>query len=63
MKGKGQTVEWVKTTDPYSRQSSSCWCCDKGAATNAAKLFMNYSISKKVRRFYRKRDALRPDLT
>ena len=46
MKGKGQTVEWVKTTDPILVNLAPVGVAAKAPQPNAAKLFMNYSISK-----------------
>ena len=46
MKGKGQTVEWVKTTDPILVNLAPVGVATKAPQPNAAKLFMNYSISK-----------------
>ena len=44
--GKGQTVEWVKTTDPILVNLAPVGVATKAPQPNAAKLFMNYSISK-----------------
>jgi iron(III) transport system substrate-binding protein len=46
MKKKGQPVEWVKTTDPILVNLAPVGVAAKAPHPNAAKLFMNYSISK-----------------
>jgi iron(III) transport system substrate-binding protein len=46
MKAKGQTVEWVKTTDPILVNLAPVAVAAKAPQPNAAKLFLNYSISK-----------------
>jgi iron(III) transport system substrate-binding protein len=46
MKAKGQPVEWVKTTDPILVNLAPVAVAAKAPQPNAAKLFMNYSISK-----------------
>jgi ABC-type Fe3+ transport system substrate-binding protein len=46
MKLKGQPVEWVKTTDPILVNLAPVSIAAKAPHPNAAKLLMNYSISK-----------------
>jgi iron(III) transport system substrate-binding protein len=46
MKAKGQPVDWVKTTDPILVNLAPVGIAAKSAHPNAAKLFLNYSISK-----------------
>jgi iron(III) transport system substrate-binding protein len=46
MKSKGQPVEWVKTSDPILVNLAPVGIAAKAPQPNAAKLFMNYSISK-----------------
>jgi iron(III) transport system substrate-binding protein len=46
MKAKGQQVDWAKTTDPILVNLAPVGIAAKAAHPNAAKLFMNYSISK-----------------
>ncbi len=46
MKTKGQTVEWVKSTDPILVNLAPVGIAAKAPQPNAAKLLMNYSISK-----------------
>ena len=46
MKAKGQSVEWVKTTEPILVNLAPVGISAKAPQPNAAKLFMNYSISK-----------------
>ena len=46
MKAKGQTVEWVKTSDPILVNLAPVGVAAKAPQPNAAKLLMNYSISK-----------------
>jgi iron(III) transport system substrate-binding protein len=46
MKAKGQTVEWVKTADPVLVNLAPVAIAAKAPQPNAAKLFVNYSISK-----------------
>jgi iron(III) transport system substrate-binding protein len=46
MKAKGQPVEWVKETDPILVNLAPVGVAAKAPHPNAAKLFMNYSISK-----------------
>jgi len=46
MKAKGQTVEWVKTTDPILVNLAPVGVAARAPQPNAAKLLMNYSISK-----------------
>jgi iron(III) transport system substrate-binding protein len=46
MKNKGQPVEWVKSTDPILVNLAPVAVAAKAPQPNAAKLFMNYSISK-----------------
>lgn len=46
MKAKGQTVEWVKTSDPILVNLAPVAVAAKAPQPNGAKLFMNYSISK-----------------
>jgi iron(III) transport system substrate-binding protein len=46
MKLKGQPVEWVKTTDPILVNLAPVSVAAKAPHPNAAKLLMNYGISK-----------------
>ena len=46
MKAKGQTVEWVKTTNPILVTLDMMGLPVKAPRPNAGKLFMNYSLSK-----------------
>jgi iron(III) transport system substrate-binding protein len=46
MKAKGQPVDWVRTTDPILVNLAPVGIAAKAPHPNAAKLFMNYSISK-----------------
>ena len=46
MKAKGQAVEWVKTSDPILVNLAPVGVAAKAPQPNAAKLLMNYSISK-----------------
>ena len=46
MKAKGQQVEWVKTSDPVLVNLAPVGVAAKAPHAKAAKLFMNYSISK-----------------
>ncbi len=46
MKNKGQPVEWIKSTDPILVNLAPVAVAAKAPQPNAAKLFMNYSISK-----------------
>jgi iron(III) transport system substrate-binding protein len=46
MKAKGQPVEWVRTTDPILVNLAPVAIAAKAPHPNAAKLFMNYAISK-----------------
>jgi iron(III) transport system substrate-binding protein len=46
MKKKGQPVEWVKSTDPILVNLAPVAVAAKAPQPNAAKLFMNYSISR-----------------
>ena len=46
MKLKGQPVDWVKTTDPILVNLAPVSVAAKSPHPNAAKLFMNYGISK-----------------
>lgn len=46
MKAKGQQVEWVKTSDPILVNLAPVGVAAKAPHANAAKLFMNYSVSK-----------------
>ena len=46
MKAKGQSVEWVKTTNPILVTLDMMGLPVKAPRPNAGKLFMNYSISK-----------------
>ena len=46
MKAKGQTVEWIKTTDPILVNLAPVGVAARPPQPNAAKLLMNYSISK-----------------
>ena len=63
MKAKGQPVDWVKTTDPILVNLAPVGIAAKALHPNAAKLFMNYSISKEGQRSCKKRSAHRPDPT
>jgi iron(III) transport system substrate-binding protein len=46
MKAKGQPVEWVKSSDPILVNLAPVGVAAKAPQPNAAKLFMNYAISK-----------------
>jgi len=46
MKAKGQPVEWVKSSDPILVNLAPVGIAAKAPQPNAAKLFLNYSISK-----------------
>lgn len=46
MKAKGQPVEWVKTTDPILVNMAPVGVAAKAPQPNAAKLLLNYSISR-----------------
>src|SRR5437870_2299880 len=46
MKAKGQTVEWVKSSDPILVNLAPVAVAARAPQPNAAKLFLNYSISK-----------------
>ena len=46
MKAKGQQVEWVKTSDPILVNLAPVGVAAKAPHASAAKLFMNYSVSK-----------------
>jgi iron(III) transport system substrate-binding protein len=46
MKAKGQPVEWVKTTDPILVNLAPVGVAAKAPQPNAAKLLLNYSISR-----------------
>ena len=54
MKAKGQTVEWVKTNDPILVNLAPVAIAAKAPQPNAAKLFMNYSISKEGQQILQK---------
>jgi iron(III) transport system substrate-binding protein len=54
MKNKGQPVEWVKSTDPMLVNLAPVAVAAKAPQPNAAKLFMNYSISKEGQEILRK---------
>jgi iron(III) transport system substrate-binding protein len=46
MKAKGQPVEWVKTSEPILVNLAPVGIAAKAPQPNAAKLFLNYSVSK-----------------
>jgi iron(III) transport system substrate-binding protein len=46
MKAKGQTVDWVKSSDPILVNLAPVAVAARAPQPNAAKLFLNYSISK-----------------
>lgn len=46
MKAKGQPVEWVKTTDPILVNLAPVGVAAKAPQPNAAKLLLNYSVSR-----------------
>jgi iron(III) transport system substrate-binding protein len=46
LKAKGQTVEWVKTTDPILVNMDMMGVAAKAPHPNAARLFFNYVLSK-----------------
>jgi iron(III) transport system substrate-binding protein len=48
LKAKGQTVEWVKTTDPILVNMDIMGIAAKAPHPNAAKLFFNYVLSKEA---------------
>jgi len=54
MKAKGQPVEWVNTADPILVNLAPIGVAAKAPRPNAAKLFMNYSISKEGQEILRK---------
>jgi len=54
MKAKGQPVEWVNTTDPILVNLAPVGIATKAPHPNAAKLFMNYSVSKEGQEILRK---------
>jgi iron(III) transport system substrate-binding protein len=65
MKAKGQQVEWVKTSDPVLVNMAPVGVAAKAPHANAAKLFMNYSISKEGQDILQKarRASARLDVT
>ena len=64
MKAKGQSVEWVKTTNPILVTLDMMGLGVKAPRPNAGKLFMNYSLSKEGQEVLRKRNRIsaRPDI-
>ena len=64
MKAKGQSVEWVKTTNPILVTLDMMGLPVKAPRLNAGKLFMNYSVSKEGQETLRKRNRIsaRPDI-
>lgn len=58
MKAKGQPVEWVKSSDPVLVNLAPIGIPAKAPHPNAAKLFMNYSISKEGQEILRKRNRI-----
>jgi iron(III) transport system substrate-binding protein len=64
MKAKGQPVDWVKTTDPILVNLAPSGIAAKASHPNAAKLFMNYSISKEGQEILQKarRSSARSDV-
>ena len=58
MKAKGQQVEWVKTTNPILVTLDMMGIGLKAPHPNAAKLFMNYSLSKEGQEVLRKRSRI-----
>jgi iron(III) transport system substrate-binding protein len=64
MKAKGQSVEWVKTSNPVLVTLDMMALPVKAPRVNAGKLFMNYSVSKEGQEVLRKtnRISARPDI-
>jgi iron(III) transport system substrate-binding protein len=64
MKAKGQSVEWVKTTNPILVTLDMMGIPVKAPRVNAGKLFMNYSVSREGQETLRKRNRIsaRPDI-
>jgi iron(III) transport system substrate-binding protein len=64
LKAKGQTVEWVKTTDPILVNMDIMGIAAKAPHPNAAKLFFNYVLSKEAQMILhsRHRISARPDI-
>ena len=64
LKAKGQTVEWVKTTDPILVNMDLMGIAAKAPNPNAAKLFFNYVLSKEAQMILhsRHRISARPDI-
>jgi iron(III) transport system substrate-binding protein len=64
LKDKGQTVEWVKTTDPILVNMDIMGVAAKAPHPNAAKLFFNYVLSKEAQLILHKRHRIsaRPDI-
>ena len=65
MKAKGQTVEWIKTTDPILVNLAPVGVAARAPQPNAAKLLMKYSISKEGQEILQKarRASARLDVT
>lgn len=65
MKAKGQSVEWVKTSEPILVNLAPVGIAAKAPQPNAAKLFLNYSISKEGQEILRKarRASARHDIS
>jgi iron(III) transport system substrate-binding protein len=65
MKAKGQPVDWVKTADPVLVNLAPVGIAAKAPHPNAAKLFMNYSISKEGQEILQKarRTSARVDVS
>jgi len=63
MKNKGQPVEWVKSTDPILVNLAPVAVAAKALQPNAAKLFMNYSISREGQEILQKARAPRHGTT
>jgi iron(III) transport system substrate-binding protein len=64
MKAKGQPVDWVRTTDPILANLAPVGIAAKAPHPSAAKLFMNYSISKEGQEILQKarRASARSDI-
>jgi iron(III) transport system substrate-binding protein len=58
LKAKGQTVEWVKTTDPILVNMDIMGIAAKAPHPNAAKLFFNYVLSKEAQLILRSRHRI-----
>lgn len=58
LKAKGQTVEWVKSTDPILVNMDIMGIAAKAPHPNAAKLFLNYVLSKEAQTILRGRHRI-----